>query len=116
MGDSMADKKQLKILKQGVEVWNRWRKENPDVRIDLSGAKLVRADLKNIILREGKLRVYGNLRFDIVDLLIGSAEQGRMVLIRFLRLLVAHLDFPVKMPVHPTHCIFRLRSHADCVF
>ena len=36
----MADRKQLKILKQGVEVWNAWREENPDAKIDLCGAEL----------------------------------------------------------------------------
>jgi hypothetical protein len=40
----MANEEHLKILKQGVEVWNRWRRENPDVRPDLS-----RADLSGVI-------------------------------------------------------------------
>jgi uncharacterized protein YjbI with pentapeptide repeats len=30
----------LLILKQGVEVWNRWRKENPEIMPDLEGAVL----------------------------------------------------------------------------
>jgi hypothetical protein len=33
------------IIKQGVGEWNKWREENPDVRIDLSGANLKRANL-----------------------------------------------------------------------
>jgi hypothetical protein len=41
----MADEEQLKILKQGAQVWNRWREEHPDVRPALSGANLSRADL-----------------------------------------------------------------------
>jgi uncharacterized protein YjbI with pentapeptide repeats len=41
----MADEEQLKILKQGVEVWNRWREENPDEQPALSGANLSQADL-----------------------------------------------------------------------
>ncbi|WP_242025888.1 pentapeptide repeat-containing protein [Anabaena sp. FACHB-1391] len=46
----MANNEHLAILKQGVEVWNKWRDENPDVRpnlsgTDLSGANLFRADL-----------------------------------------------------------------------
>jgi uncharacterized protein YjbI with pentapeptide repeats len=32
----MANTEHLKILKQGVEAWNKWRKENPDVIPDLS--------------------------------------------------------------------------------
>ena len=31
----MANKEHLKILKQGVEAWNKWREENPDVKPDL---------------------------------------------------------------------------------
>jgi len=51
----MADGKQLEILKQGVEVWNKWRKDNPDVEIDLSGAdlkgsNLIRADFSKTVL------------------------------------------------------------------
>jgi uncharacterized protein YjbI with pentapeptide repeats len=36
----MASKEHLRILKQGVEVWNRWRAEVPDVRPCLNGADL----------------------------------------------------------------------------
>ena len=36
----MANKKQLSILKQGVEVWNKWREENRDILIDLTETDL----------------------------------------------------------------------------
>jgi len=36
----MANPEHLKILKQGVEYWNKWREENRDVKPDLSGADL----------------------------------------------------------------------------
>ena len=36
----MANMKHVEILKQGVQVWNRWRVENPDIRPDLSEAIL----------------------------------------------------------------------------
>ncbi|MEM8610795.1 MAG: toll/interleukin-1 receptor domain-containing protein [Cyanobacteria bacterium P01_H01_bin.105] len=47
----MANEKHLKILKQGGEVWNRWRKESfgiiPDFRgADLRGTDLINADLR----------------------------------------------------------------------
>ena len=47
----MANREHLKILKQGVDAWNKWRKENLEIKPDLngatlSGAKLIRADLK----------------------------------------------------------------------
>jgi hypothetical protein len=36
---TVADEKQLEILYQGVDVWNKWREENPNVVIDLIDAK-----------------------------------------------------------------------------
>jgi uncharacterized protein YjbI with pentapeptide repeats len=41
----MANEKHLAILAQGVEAWNQWRQENPDVQPDLSGANLRAANL-----------------------------------------------------------------------
>lgn len=42
----MANKEQLAILEQGVEVWNKWRAKNRNVGIYLQGAHLVGADLR----------------------------------------------------------------------
>ncbi len=39
----MANQEHLDLLKQGVEVWNRWREDNPDVRPELR-----RIDFRNI--------------------------------------------------------------------
>lgn len=57
----MANRDHLKIIQQGVSVWNDWRKKNPEVRPDLNravlyetkfmGANLSRADLTGAILR-----------------------------------------------------------------
>ena len=41
----MANPEHLAILEQGVEVWNRWREENPEVEPDLSETDLSQADL-----------------------------------------------------------------------
>lgn len=41
----MANQEQLEILKQGIEVWNKWRNENPNVEVDLIFGNLVGADL-----------------------------------------------------------------------
>lgn len=41
----MANEQHLDILKQGVDSWNQWRKEHPDIEIDLTFAKLDRAHL-----------------------------------------------------------------------
>jgi uncharacterized protein YjbI with pentapeptide repeats len=42
----MADEQQLAVLRQGSLAWNAWKKQNPDVRVDLSGADLSNADLR----------------------------------------------------------------------
>ena len=42
----MANPDHLKVLQQGVDGWNAWKKNNPSVRPDLSGANLRDADLR----------------------------------------------------------------------
>ena len=59
----MANPEHLKILKQGVDAWNAWRGQNPEIcpdlseadfsgahlrRMDLHGANLLEADWANI--------------------------------------------------------------------
>ena len=51
----MANPEHLDILKQGVKVWNAWRRENPDVRPDLQGADLKKADLAWVDLSRAML-------------------------------------------------------------
>jgi len=61
----MANEEQLAILKQGVDVWNQWRKENPENNINLRNANLNRynlvrgnfgeADLRGATLKEANL-------------------------------------------------------------
>lgn len=51
----MANKEQLEILKQGAEVWNKWRNENPTEKIDLSEANLAKAILSGVDLHEADL-------------------------------------------------------------
>jgi uncharacterized protein YjbI with pentapeptide repeats len=61
----MANPEHVEILKQGVEIWNKWRRENPDIipdlkkadlqRIDLNGANLSEANLKNAKLNSANL-------------------------------------------------------------
>ncbi|MGD0693981.1 MAG: toll/interleukin-1 receptor domain-containing protein [Terriglobia bacterium] len=41
----MANEEHVKILEQGVEAWNQWRRDNPEVRPDLSDADLHEAKL-----------------------------------------------------------------------
>jgi hypothetical protein len=51
----MADENQLKLILQSVEVWNKWRNQNPTIRIDLRGADLSRANLNDANLRGANL-------------------------------------------------------------
>jgi len=62
----MANKRHLEILKQGVRIWNEWRKENPDERPDFSNAELSdinlrNADIRNVDFRNANL-MKGDLR------------------------------------------------------
>ncbi len=41
----MANQEHLEVLKQGWDVWNRWRGDNTNLQPDLSGADLSRASL-----------------------------------------------------------------------
>jgi uncharacterized protein YjbI with pentapeptide repeats len=52
----MAKQEHLDILNQGVEVWNSWRRENAEVRPDLSGASLSQANLRHADLHGADLR------------------------------------------------------------
>jgi len=61
----MADQEQLDILKQGVEIWNQWRREHPSMvpdlsfadstEVDLDDADLSGADFSDANLREAQL-------------------------------------------------------------
>jgi uncharacterized protein YjbI with pentapeptide repeats len=41
----MANDEHVALLSKGVEAWNAWRVENPDIRPDLSGADLSKANI-----------------------------------------------------------------------
>ncbi len=93
----MANPEHLKILKQGVEQWNRWREEHPfyvpelseadlqNVRLsgaDLRGANLLRANLTGAVLEKANLfRVnlhHANLRgADLREANLGAASLRR---------------------------------------
>jgi hypothetical protein len=73
----MANEEQLSILRKGVKVWNRWREENPNVRIDLSKADLYdtnleevnlsHANLQDALLSKSKLAVANLACADLID-------------------------------------------------
>ena len=51
----MANQKHLKILEQGVDAWNEWRRKNPGIEPDLRDAQLPNKNLRGAYLREADL-------------------------------------------------------------
>ena len=51
----MANKEHLKLLRQGVDNWNAWRRKERLTKPDLSDAKLSRADLSGADLNGADL-------------------------------------------------------------
>jgi uncharacterized protein YjbI with pentapeptide repeats len=72
----MANEEHLKILKQGVEQWNRWRLENV-VRPDLFGSTLIGADLSGANLSKAKLRGASLAGADLERANLTSAKLSR---------------------------------------
>jgi uncharacterized protein YjbI with pentapeptide repeats len=62
----MAQEQHLKLISEAIQkhdiaTWNKWRQEHPEIKPDLSGIDLRRADLKNaalqgVIFRDANLR------------------------------------------------------------
>jgi len=73
----MANEEQLSILKQGVEVWNRWREENPNTPVNLSFAELHGANLMDANLSEADLS-----GADLREADLNSADLGEAKLIK----------------------------------
>lgn len=71
----MANPEHLKVLKQGVEVWNKWRKENPQIEPDLSGVDLKEANLRGINLGGSYHPEKGNLgHIDLEGIYLKNAD------------------------------------------
>jgi uncharacterized protein YjbI with pentapeptide repeats len=51
----MANPEHLAILKQGVEVWNKWRTENPEIIPELKEASIQDIDLSGAFLSQANL-------------------------------------------------------------
>jgi hypothetical protein len=51
----MANPEHVEILKQGVEVWNRWREENSNIKPDLSGLAMENTDIADAYLHYADL-------------------------------------------------------------
>jgi uncharacterized protein YjbI with pentapeptide repeats len=77
----MANQEHLRIIKQGVEVWNRWRVKNPDVRPNLSDvglyrACLIEADLNHVNLYKADLSQADLSQADLNQANLNQANLG----------------------------------------
>ena len=70
----------LAILKQGVVIWNRWRKDNPDIEPDLEGADLRGAALPGVDLHAAHIR---NARFLNADLAASDFSKADLADVSF---------------------------------
>jgi uncharacterized protein YjbI with pentapeptide repeats len=82
----MANTEHLDILRQGVEVWNKWREENPDLKPDLGRASLVGVNLSGVDFSWTNLR---NAKLQKINL--GGADLSGANL-SFAQLLKANLN------------------------
>ena len=75
----MANPEHLKLLKQGVEHWNKWQEQNSTVSADLPSADLLKANLSGANLREADLRVTNLSGVNLVgaDLAGANVEKAR---------------------------------------
>src|SRR2546429_75123 len=57
----MADQKQHDLLHQGVQAWNAWRTQHPDIPLDLSRAYLSKATIGFTVFGNVDLRTVKGL-------------------------------------------------------
>jgi hypothetical protein len=75
----MANEEHLAILRQGVEVWNRWKSKNRKIQPDFEGADfreayLSGANLREAILRKALLRRAGLRDVNLQGAYLGGAD------------------------------------------
>jgi hypothetical protein len=92
----MANPEHLAILKQGAEVWNRWREENPEIKPSLVGEDLVGMNLGEInfhkvSLGRANLRGSNLVKANLNEASLRKANLG-MAILREANLQEAHLS------------------------
>lgn len=85
----MANEEQLQILNLGVEAWNHWRKENPEVLVDLKGVNLQNEKLKGINFSNANLT---NANLQDSDLTDADLRDAHMPNVDLSRAIVNHAD------------------------
>ncbi len=84
---NMADEEHLAILKQGVDVWNKWREKHLTIKpnlvdaylakLDLTGVNLRKADLKGADLTEAVLKRADLTRAHLTEAVLKNAKLMR---------------------------------------
>ncbi len=105
----MANQAHLEILRQGVDVWNKWREENPDIQADLieanltaidlryvnfSGVNLSRANLKSTILIESNLSA---ANFEDAILISAHLDQANLEDAILIKANLEHADLSIAL-------------------
>ena len=77
----MANEDQVAILRQGAKVWNKWRKENPDIKIDLRFAGLREANLREVKLHRANIEMAD---FYDADLMFADFRESNLERVTFI--------------------------------
>jgi uncharacterized protein YjbI with pentapeptide repeats len=78
----LANENHLQIIKKGVDIWNRWRQENPSIKPDLSNAWLFKADLSGADFSNANLSNAILTRANLTNAIFTEANLYRATLIR----------------------------------
>ncbi|OIQ49063.1 Secreted effector protein PipB [Pseudodesulfovibrio hydrargyri] len=79
----MANPEHVRILlEEGVEAWNKWRKENPEEKPDLSGALLQEANLRGVNLAFANLQKANLYKANLNDADIRGADLSKAMLVK----------------------------------
>jgi uncharacterized protein YjbI with pentapeptide repeats len=76
----MANEEQLAILKQGVDVWNKWRSEKRNRKIELNNADLHDLDLSDANLYGANLRGANLTRADLSSAILQFAKLSGQII------------------------------------
>ena len=112
----MANSKHQRILQEGVEVWNKWRESNPNIRPDLSDLDLAGTNLSDANLTDTKFSktIFKKARLDRVNfsrsLFVNTDFGGASITFsRFVRNILHSVSFHDASLSHST--FFRGRWH-----
>src|SRR5579875_2382899 len=72
--NAMANQDHLHKLREGVDVWNHWRQDHPQITPDLSGAELTSANLRGANFTSTNLRDASLMRADLAGASFAGAN------------------------------------------